>query len=138
MDSFIPRGYMYFPQMEFHGVRLTSQESEAKAVWTQNALGGERCPPLAGRPGLRELCTRGSGSLRGWGSHRTPSWKTLLQVQHIQIPGCRPGAPQLREEQEGPHVCPPSCRAGLHRAKQECLLHFPSHCSSPVLVPGLP
>lgn len=38
----------------------------------------------------------------------------------IRIPGCRPGAPQLMEEQEGPHVRSPSCRAGLQQANQEC------------------
>ena len=37
----------------------------------------------------------------------------------IRTPGCRPGAPQLMEEQEGPHVHPPSCRAGLQQANQE-------------------
>lgn len=73
-----------------------------------------------GDQGWGGLRARGSGSLRVWVSRRMPSRKTLLQVQYMWIPGHRSGAPQLAEEQEGPHVCPPSCKAGLRQANQEC------------------
>lgn len=102
--------------MEFHGGRLTSQEFEVKAV----CLGRGEVPATGWGIGVGGAPHQGFWQPEGLGVSLHAQLEDPSAGAVIWIPGCRPGAPQLMEEQEGPHVRSPSCRAGLQQANQEC------------------
>lgn len=117
--------------------QVTSREFEVKAVWTQNALGGERCPSLAGGSGL------GGAPCQGF-------WKP-------ESLGVSPHAQQEDPSAGAVHVDPwtslggPTAGRGAGRPTrlstflqgwpptgEPGVLHFLLHGHSPMLVPGLP
>ena len=117
--------------------QVTSWEFEVKAVWTQNALGGERCPSLAGRSGWGRAPCQGFWEPESLGvsphaRQEDPSagvvpadpW-TLLGGPTAGGGGGRPTRPSTFLQ-----GWPPTGEPGV--------LHFVSHGHSPVLVPGLP